>query len=168
MLCFLSLISCKKEELPDISGTFTACELLPQGEKCVEGTNAGADETCEVTNILSPWTLQFPIRGSGDNKLTLKNTEALRTMARDGNTRPLRNEIRCLYETSNVNILRRGHKSDINRIGFASQLLVENWIIAMYHPNNYPDHFIVYNVDTKQCFRLDHSDEYIYLEGSGD
>ena len=125
----------------------------------------GSDpNACIITETLSDWTIQLPINGSGSEKLVINNTDALRTMAYTGNTSPLRNEYRCRYEVRSVNILRTGHASDINNIGFAGQLQIEDWIFAMYHPNNFPDHFIVYNVNTQEWFRYDHSDESIYLQ----
>ena len=98
------------------------------------------------------------------------NTPGLRAMAYTGNINTLRNELACYgYSSRTVNILKTGHKSDINQIGFAPQLLVEDeWIVAMFHPNNFPDHFIIYNVNTKEWFRYDHSEAGIYLQGTGD
>lgn len=151
LLALVALVSCNK---PDELVTF------PQIIKGVE---------CQVTQELSGWSLSLPIDGSGDNKVLLKHTEALRTMARTGNTRPLNNEL-CNYMTQNgVNVLKTGHKSDINRIGFATQLRVEHYIIAMYHPNNYPDHFIIYDELTKEWWRYaEGNSPEIYLQGSGD
>ena len=128
-------------------------------------------EVCSVTPriIGSNWVLPLAIDGSGHDKVILRHTQALRTMARRGNTTPLYNEL-CEYNRENgVQVLKTGHKSDINRIGFATQLRVEHYIIAMYHPNNYPDHFIIYNELTKDWTRYaEGNSPEVYLTGNGD
>ena len=126
-----------------------------------------AMDVCDP-ELLSPWVIQLSIDGSGDNKLIIKNTNALRTMAYTGAVGPLDTELSCNYSTSRGGPLRLGHKSDVNRIGFASQLKVEHYIIAMYHPNNYPDHFIIYNLNNQEWWRYDHSSEEVWLSGTGD
>ena len=105
--------------------------------------------SCGTQKIISDfiWDLDF-----GVNKIIIEHTDALRTMARTGNINPLQKQL-CNWSTSRVSILQTGHISDINNVGFAPQLRVENYIIAMYHPNNYPDHFIIYNIDTKAWVR---------------
>ena len=151
MLCALSLTSCTKEA--DV--------------KVVTITTGPSGPVCDHEILGEPFIPQLPLSGSGDRKLVLLNSRGLKTMAYTGSVNQLRAELECLeYETDRVNILRNGHVSDINRIGFASQLLIENeWLVAMYHPNNFPDHFIIYNVITEEWFRYDHSDQDIYLQG---
>ena len=107
-----------------------------------------------ASSTISNWILQLPIDGSGSEKVILLHTPALRTMARSGNVNPLREEMDARgYNTSTGGPLRRGHVSDYNNIGFAQQLQVEHYIIAMYHPDNYPDHFIVYNLNDESWTR---------------
>ena len=129
MLLSLSLTSCSKPE--PLGGT-------------IDPVDNGIIK-CATSTVRSGWTLTLPVNNSGMIKLILKHTDALRTMARTGNVTALQDEL-CNYETQRgVRILT--DQGDINRIGFAPQLRVENYVIAMYHPNNYPDHFIVYNID---------------------
>ena len=110
------------------------------------------------------WALDFT-----NTKIIIEHTEALRKMARTGNINDLQKQL-CKWGTGRVSTLKTGHKSDINNIGFAPQLRVENYIIAMYHPNNYPDHFIIYNIDTKDWERWEENgtNPRIYLTGNGD
>ena len=158
-LAMLLLIGCSKEDPVEVTGEAVVVDgdlmFVPPGSD---------PNACIITETLSDWTIQLPINGSGSEKLVINNTDALRTMAYTGNTSALRNEYRCRYDVRSVNVLRTGHESDINNIGFAGQLQIEDWIFAMYHPNNFPDHFIVYNVNTQEWFRYDHSDESIYLQ----
>ena len=154
LILLLLLIGCGKPEVQDVT----------------------LDTPDPVTNCIDDiviedgWTIQVPLQSSGSDKLIFRNTPGLRAMAYTGNINTLRNELACYgYSSRTVNILKTGHKSDINQIGFAPQLLIEGeWIVAMYHPNNFPDHFIIYNIDTKEWFRYDHSEQEIYLQGSGD
>ena len=139
------------------------------------GTPSGSviDENGVTVQVFSSWTEVLPINGSGDDKIILRHTEALRTMARTGAISYLEDEL-SKHDTERVNILKTGHQSDFNRIGFAPQLRVENYIIAMYHPNHYPDHFIVYNIDTKEWTRWEEGKTTndgmpaVYLTGTGD
>ena len=156
-------ISCTKEDPVQVTGEAVVDEMTGELMFVPPGSDSNA---CIITETISDWTIQLPINGSGSEKLVINNTDALRTMAYTGNTSALRNEYRCRYEVMSVNVLRTGHESDINNIGFAGQLQIEDWIFAMYHPNNFPDHFIVYNVNTQEWFRYDHSDEDIYLQSS--
>ena len=158
-LMMFAAVGCSKEDPVEVTGEAVVVDgdlmFVPPGSD---------PNACIITETLSDWTIQLPINGSGSEKLVIDNTDALRTMAYTGNTSPLRNEYRCRYDVRSVNVLRTGHASDINNIGFAGQLQIEDWIFAMYHPNNFPDHFIVYNVNTQEWFRYDHSDESIYLQ----
>ncbi len=131
----------------------------------LDGLTSTVTETGESVDVLSGWTIALPIDGSGSEKVIIRHTPALRTMARTGNINPLKEEL----GGSRNDILNTGHKSDINRIGFAPQLHVEHYIIAMYHPNNYPDHFIIYNIDTKEWTRYEEGNSpTVYLSGTGD
>jgi len=147
------------------------CTKTTPVEELLEFPEPTSEVSCiDEIQIIDNWTIEVPLQSSGSNKLFLRNTTGLRTMAYTGNTNTLRNELECYgYSARSVNILKTGHKSDINQIGFAPQLLIEDeWIVAMFHPNNFPDHFIVYNVNTKEWFRYDHSDRDIYIQGTGD
>ena len=158
-------LACDKEDM------YVPCDCTVDiiKEKNSGPLNGGAPDTmCDDPETLSDWTIRFPIEGSGGEELIVKNTQALRTMAYTGSIGDLRNQLGCDYNVSSVNVLKTGHKSDINLIGFASQLQVEEYIFAMYHPVNFPDHFIVYNTLTKEWWRYDHSDEATYLKGQGD
>ena len=139
-----------------------------KSDDAIHETTPTDGDPCVATEVLSNWMIQLPIRQSGSDKLIILNTQALRTLAYTGQTGPLQREVRCRYITKNVNILQTGHASDVNDVGFAGQLQIEDWIFAMYHPVNYPDHFIVYNVDTKEWFRYDHSQEEAISQGNGD
>ena len=128
------------------------------------GTPNITNEEQPMVDTISGWTLALAIDGSGHDKIILRHTQALRTMARTGSITDLRKEI----GGKRNDILRTGHKSDINNIGFAPQLHVEHYIIAMYHPNNYPDHFIVYNINTKDWTRYEEGGSpTVYLTGNG-
>ena len=37
---------------------------------------------------------------------------------------------------------------DPEKDGLASRRTYGNWVVAMYHPTTYPDHFITYNANT--------------------
>jgi len=161
MLSFSLLTSCTK---PTAENGESITEII-------EEKNSGPlNEPCITTETLSTWSIILPINGSGSDKIILNNTQALRTMAYFGNVRPLQNEIRCRHSARRVTILKGdNHKSDFQRVGFASQLLIEEeWVVSMYHPTpEYPDNFIVYNINTKEWFRYDHSEE-DFVAGTGD
>ncbi len=127
----------------------------------------GSEVSCGTQEVLSDfiWDLEL----EGGDKIIIQHTQSLRKMARTGNVNDLQKQL-CKWNTGRTGYLKTGHKSDINNIGFASQLVVENYIIAMYHPNNYPDHFIIYNMDTKEWVRWEENgtNPRIYLEGNGD
>ena len=165
ILCLIvgSLIGCTKEADVEVVRHVVVDPATGMDMTVIPGSDPNA---CIITETLSDWTIQLPINGSGSEKLVINNTDALRTMAYTGATGALRAEVRCRYEVQNVNILRTGHESDINSIGFAGQLQIEDWIFAMYHPVHFADHFIVYNVNTQEWFRYDHSDEDIYLQSN--
>ena len=147
---------------------FLACSkdaMLPDGKDPItEITTALCDDPDTLSDQI--WDLDL----DGGNKVILRHTQALRTMARTGNINPLKAEL-CNYSTKTTRHLKTGHISDINRIGFAPQLEIEGkWIVAMYHPNNYPDHFIIYNLDTKDWERWEENgtNPRIYSKGNGD
>ena len=156
-------ISCTKEADVEVVRHVVVDPATGMDMTVIPGSDPNA---CVLTQTLSDWTIQLPINGSGSEKLVINNTDALRTMARSGATGALRAEVRCRYEVQNVNILRTGHASDINNIGFAGQLQIEDWIFSMFHPVHYDDHFLVYNVNTREWFRYDHSEESIYLQSN--
>ncbi len=168
-LVYATVTSCKPEdEVLIVIENQDICALNPDIEKCQPIIN-----NCNNSKIISTWIELLPINNSGSDKVTLRHTEALRTMARTGGITALRDEL-CKHSPTSVNILKRGHKSDINNIGFAPQLLVEHYIIAMYHPNHYPDHFIVYDTLTKEWTRWEEGKNSeagfptVYLTGTGD
>lgn len=102
------------------------------------------------------------------------DTEALRTLAYSGGTVQLREELRCMYDTEYVNLLELPqsatsdpHPSDTENVGFAGELRIEDWVFSMYHPTqDYPDNFIVININTQEWFRYDHSREEIILQSN--
>ena len=155
MLVLMLVASCTKEDLgtPD------------QFTTVIDETGRQVTDRHET---FSNWTIGLPIAGSGSEKVWLTHTAALRRMARTGAVGDLQDEMRDRgYSTGNGGPLRTGHASDINRVGFASQLQVEHYIIAMYHPNNYPDHFIVYNLNDESWTRWEEGNHpMIYLQSS--
>ena len=78
-------------------------------------------------------------------------TYAVWQMAVTGATGPLQDEI----GGERGGQIPGGLGDDPEGDGYASRLTVDGYIIAMYHPNTYPDHFIVYHIDTGNYWRYD-------------
>ena len=139
--------------------------MLPDDKDPI--TNPSAH--CEQFEILSDFIWDDMDLGGGD-KIIMTHTTAVRRMARTGAPGDLRKQL-CNYKWKPTSYLKTGHKSDINNIGFATQTEFEGrWIIAMYHPNNYPDHFIIYDKDTKDWVRWEENglSPRVYSKGNGD
>ena len=147
---------------------FLACSkdaMLPPGKEPIQNN----DIVCEEFNEISDFIWDDMDLGGG-NKIIMRHTSAVRRMARSGNPNDLRKQL-CNYKWKPTSFLKTGHLSDINRIGFAPQTEFEGrWIIAMYHPNNYPDHFIIYDKTTKDWVRWEENgrNPRIYSKGNGD
>ena len=97
---------------------------------------------------INDWTFKI-----GDT-LVLRNTQGLRTMAYTGSHQTLSDEL-CNIDTAGS--IPAGLADDPEGDGYAGQRRYENYIIAMYHPSTYPDHFITYNVNDGSWVRWDHS-----------
>ena len=161
MLVLMLVASCTKQDLgtPD------------QFTTVIDETGRQVTDRHET---FSNWTIGLPIAGSGSEKVILTHTQALRTMARSGNVSPLREEMRERgYETSTGGDRLPNdtsidpHESDINNVGFASELQVEHYLIAMFHFDNYPDHFIVINLNDNSWTRYAEGNHpMIYLQSS--
>ena len=99
--------------------------------KCVDGS-----PSCGV----SEWGEGFDL---GDGQF-LTNTPGLRTMALSGSHHELRLEV----NGTNGGNIPNDICDDPEKDGFASRRTYGNWVVAMYHPTTYPDHFITYNANT--------------------
>ncbi len=161
MLFSFGMASCTKEEI----------EIIKVGV-CKDANGVIIDcptnESCGTQILLSDHIWEMSL-DNGD-KIIMQHTEAVRKMARTGNTNDLHKQM-CNWNPKPTSFLKTGHKSDINRIGFAPQLEVGmRYIIAMYHPNNYPDHFIIYDKETKDWTRWEENgrNPRIYSKGNGD
>ncbi len=149
MLLLSSLTSCKPDD---------EVLIIVETKEVVESSTAEPGAVCMITEDLSDWFRLWAIGGSGFEKFRLDHTEALKTMARTGDITHLDDELRCLYSVKRVTTLRTGGPGDINNIGFAPQTLYANqYIVAMYHPNNYPDHFVVYDTVSGDWWRFEES-----------
>ncbi len=125
----LLLISCQKEE------TIT-----------IDRPVVNIEEDIEV----SEWRFHL-----GDS-IFLRDTEGLRSMALSGNHTLLNRELDGIG-TANKSIP-RGLADDPEGDGYAPQRVYKDYIVAMYHPSTYPDHFITYNWKTGAWIRWDLSD----------
>ena len=86
---------------------------------------------------LSNWHFDF---GQGFHQ---RHTQGLRTMARSGNTAVLDSEWCGLGNYSKK--IPNGLEDDPEGDGYAGQIVLGDYIVAMYHPRTWPDHFITYN-----------------------
>ena len=152
ILSSLILTQCEKDEV--MSGR--------------DGTRTSiTKDVCDSPSTLSDHTWELDLEG-GD-KIILRHTQALRTMARSGNVNDLMREL-CNVKTKRTSILKRGNRPDRNNIGYASQLEVQNrYVISMFHPNNYPDHFLIYDKVTEDWERWEENgtDPRIDTKGNG-
>ena len=152
ILSSLILTQCEKDEVTnDRDGTRTSI----------------TKDVCDSPSTLSDHTWELDLEGG--NKLILRHTRALRTMARTGSVNDLMSEL-CRVKTKRTGILRTGNAADVNNIGYASQLEIENrWVISMFHPNNYPDHFLIYDKVSEDWERWEENgtSPRIYIKGNG-
>ena len=123
----LLFLSCQKPEINEVV--------------TVPATNNKA-ECSPVLSIHSDWILNLGIKG-----LELRHTDGLITMAESGNITKLNQEF-CGLGGSDKRIP-FGLGDDYYDVGYAPQLVLGHYIIAMYHPIGIaPDHFITYNWKT--------------------
>ena len=92
---------------------------------------------CPNVEVLSGWSFNL---GQG---LVLRHTKGLESMALSGSHGRLSQEFCDIEE---LNSIPSGLLDDPEGDGYASQRQYGNYIIAMYHPSTYRDHFITYNV----------------------
>ena len=122
-ILFMLFLACSKDmPSPDIE--------IPVN-KCVDDS-----PSCGV----SEWGEGFDL----EDGQFLTNTEGLRQMALTGSHFILKQE---LNSTSGGNIP-SGLCDDMEKDGYAGRRTYGNWVVAMYHPTTYPDHFITYNANT--------------------
>ncbi len=148
MLLLSSLTSCSKDEVVQLPTD--ECVLNPNIEKCNPPINNG----CLNSEVISSYIWLLPIDGSGAEKVEIRHTLALRNMAWNGVISDLNQQL-CEYDTElSVNVLVDGLSYDADEIGFAGQLRVEHYVIAMYHPRKgFNDHFIIYNLNNREWER---------------
>lgn len=103
----------------------------------------------EGINILSPWVFKI-----GD-ALILRHTPGLEQMAITGSHSLLNFE---LCGEGRPATIPSGLEDDPEGDGYAGQLQYGDYILAMYHPITYPDHFITYNTKDGSWIRWDLSD----------
>ena len=118
---------------------FLACEkegMLPPGKEPISNECIDGSPACSVTE----WGEGFDL---GDGQF-LTNTPGLRTMALSGSHHELRLEV----NGTNGGNIPNDICDDPEKDGFASRRTYGNWVVAMYHPTTYPDHFITYNANT--------------------
>ena len=124
MLLSLSLTSCREEDPPS---TFTG-NIDPVTSICFPDAPT-----------LSSWTFKI-----GD-MMVLRHTAGLATMAITGDVTELNDEW-CRTGERGVWIP-KGLGDDIHEVGYAPQILLGDYVIAMYHPiREAPDHFITWNI----------------------
>ena len=124
LLVMLYMTSCTKDELVIEPGFFPI-------------TKNGVVIDCSNVATLSDWEYSI-----GDG-LLLKHTAGLRSMALSGSVQLLNQEF-CGAGGSSQRIP-GGLDDDPEQDGYATQINIGNYVIAMYHPSTYPDHFITYN-----------------------
>ena len=83
------------------------------------------------------------------NGQMLTNTEGLRQMALSGSHSILKQEI----DGVNGGTISEGLCDDPEEDGYAPKRTYGNWVVAMYHPTTWPDHFITYNINTRCWIR---------------
>ena len=125
LLLSMTLIQCEKDQ--DITDRGTT---IPVAECTDDSPSCG----------ISEWGEGFDL---GDGQF-LTNTEGLRRMALSGSHSQLRLEINGTNGGNVPNDL----CDDPEKDGLASRRTYGNWVVAMYHPTTYPDHFITYNANT--------------------
>lgn len=99
--------------------------------------------------FVNDWNFQI-----GDT-FKLRHTPGLRNMALSGSHGILNSEL-C-----GIGVPRQippGLEDDPEGDGYAGQLQYHDYIIAMYHPTTYPDHFITYNTIDGSWIRWDLSE----------
>ena len=121
------LFSCQK---PEINEIITVPATSTKGE-------------CNpVLEIHSDWTLNLGVKD-----VVLRHTEGLITMALSGNITRLNQEFCGLGDSDKRIPPNLG--DDVYGVGYAPQLRLGDYVIAMYHPiSEAPDHFITYNWKT--------------------
>ena len=131
---------------------FLACDKEPVG---FDGTHPDKPETTicgdgSPSCNISEWGEGFDL---GDGQF-LTNTPGLRTMALSGSHRDLRLEV----NGTNGGNVPNDICDDPEKDGLASRRTYGNWVVAMYHPTTYPDHFITYNSNTGCWIRWELND----------
>ena len=103
-----------------------------------------------ITCNLPGWGDEFTL-GNGQS---LTNTPGLRRMALTGDHSLLRQELNSTAGGSIPSDLCDDHEKD----GLAGRRTYGDWVVAMYHPTTYPDHFITYNRHTGCWIRWELND----------
>ena len=124
---------------------FAGCQKEDMTTVFVTGNGVAKCRT--ELDILSDWVYKI-----GDTAV-LRHTPGLETMALSGNVNPLDDEW-CNIGTRTRRIP-NNLDDDPEGDGYASQLVLFDYIIAMYHPTTYPDHFITYNWKDGSWIRWD-------------
>ena len=124
-ILFMLFLACSKDDAE-----------LPPGKDPISSECMDDSPTCVVTE----WGEGFDL---GDGQF-LTNTPGLRTMALSGSHRDLRLEV----NGTNGGNVPNDICDDPEKDGLASRRTYGNWVVAMYHPTTYPDHFITYNANT--------------------
>ena len=135
LLLSMTLIQCEKDQ--DITDRGTTIPVA----KCTDDS-----PSCGITE----WGEGFDL---GDGQF-LTNTPGLRTMALSGSHRDLRLEV----NGTNGGNVPNDICDDPEKDGLASRRTYGNWVVAMYHPTTYPDHFITYNSNTGCWIRWELND----------
>ena len=120
--------------------------ILTQCEKDLDTT--GTDITIPVAKCtddspscgISEWGEGFDL----EDGQFLTDTPGLRRMALSGSHSQLRLDV----NGTNGGNIPNDICDDPEKDGFASRRTYGNWVVAMYHPTTYPDHFITYNSNT--------------------
>ena len=103
-------------------------------------------EECPNVEVLSGWSFNI------GHMLTLRHTKGLESMALSGSHGRLDQEFCGIAESASIPA---GLGDDPEKDGYATQAQYGDYIIAMYHPSTYPDHFITYNVNDGSWIRWD-------------
>ena len=120
-------------------------------QKLTDHNGAMNDCTIGIADTFSDWT--FDASGG----YILMDTDGLRSMALSGDTGTLNKEF-CKTGKYDKRIppgLDDAPLDGRRHEGYASQIVLGNYIVAMYHPTFFRDHFITYNHTDGSWIRWD-------------
>ena len=153
--CVITLEDCSDLELRAFARTDSGEEVATAECECREAGNPVEKNwltqfkllQCDRPNTISSWTSDL-------DGFTLYHTRGLRDMALSGSVGRLDDEY-CNAGLRNKRIP-SGLGDDFERVGYASVLELNGYLIAMYHPTQlHPDNWIQYRIDDGSWERWD-------------